>query len=257
MKVLSLIFVVFLTLAPSPGSTFGQERLVSQGDLNRLIMDGTIAHADFKGIPYRFTQSSNREKIIVESGGNTTYRAVHSGPGGRAPIWESILIGDRIYERKEDGPWTTQTLAEYRRYQAATTAEWEAARSIPDATGKATAQPLMNPATSLVVAKMFISLNTLFLNSAQDAVISNLGNKATNGVEVKVYRSTGSHKFDSPADKNLLESRFDNLLEFNASSGMLVEGRHKIDWIYTTKTVTYITLFKWELDPRITIVPPI
>jgi hypothetical protein len=115
----------------------------------------------------------------------------------------------------------------------------------------------MNTATSLVDARMFISLNTLFLNSAKDAVISSLGNKTTNGAEVRVYKSTGSQKFNSPADRELLEARFDNLLEFDASSGMLVAGRHKIDWIYKTKTVTYITLYQWELDPRITIVAPI
>lgn len=191
MRTIPRIPALIFTFILFPALTVAQEAIVSAADFSRMIFDGAIGSKNFAGIPYRFTQSSNREKIVVEASGNNTFRAVHSGPGGRAPVLESIRIGETIYERLDGDMWTSQTLTEYRRYQAERVEQWKTARSAKDTNRDKESQPLMNPATSLVVERMYLGLHTLFLNFPKNTVITRLGSRTENAAKLNLYRSTG------------------------------------------------------------------
>jgi hypothetical protein len=102
-----------------------QERVMEKAEFDKVVTEGQTHRLKWAGEKYRMTvttsskaigrpQTDYSSKMIIEYGPSMETRTVNTSMFGQNPAqkFESMRLGNWVYRRSEDGPWTRKEYAE-------------------------------------------------------------------------------------------------------------------------------------------------
>lgn len=167
---------------------------------------------------------------------------------------ESIVFGDQIYERTKNGDWVLLTREAYFARQKLRRDAMNNALAAGDNKKYRELSASYNPASSAALIKSPFSAYGAIGNLTPDSVYTYTGTVSYNGRKVSTYRVDRIAKDLKPG---LIECIVYLSYWFDEETGLLLKARTKYDWVYPAKTETYTTVYEWEYDPSIRIIPPL
>ena len=250
--------IIVVTLLLAAGLAHSQRPQMDLGEFSRMLMRGIITNESSAGVTFRFRSVRERPagaEVIIERSEDGSLRAVQTN-AAKTSADECIMIGDTLYERSSFGVWYSQTLAEYNEAEKVRTDLMKKALSGKDTAlyNRLSSQP--NPATLAAINKAPFTAYGLFQNFPPGATVIDDGYEVYKGRRLSRYIVVGIVTKFNPPSGSVKYSSAEYRFGFDFETGFLVKARSKIDWVYDTRTDTFINSYEWELDPRIVVQAP-
>ena len=121
MKILFCLVLALCSVVIVPA----QERVMEKAEFDKILAEGQTHRLKWAGEKFRMTvttsaktigqpQTAYSSKMIIEFGPSMETRTVNTSVFGENPAkkFESMRLGNWVYRRSEDGPWTRKEYAE-------------------------------------------------------------------------------------------------------------------------------------------------
>ena len=261
MKNLIVILVVLYGTLAIPGQTTPAE--IEPKAFQRLLWDSlkTTQISSRLGLRYTETQGDRVLTLETDQSGATrvSYANLASGVGNSG----CIIIGDKIYERRGNGPWNMRTRADQMaEHNARVNAQQKARADKDHVTYERIRTEIFENATFYAINSPHVvwsSLGSLNVVSGflDDDAVTSFGWEVLRGRSVRKYKVTGVNNRLEPTVRGAVRKNVhENDYWFDAKTGAIAKAITKMTEIRGDEIVTKISQYEWEIEPRLVITAP-
>jgi hypothetical protein len=209
--------------------------------------------------PYRYaTILDGHKNITLEVDANASIR-VKSYNSRTGVTGECVIIGERIYHRSGNAPWTSQSKDEFQKAQVQLTAAIKDARSKKDTVTQARLLGLtINNFAIFYALYRPLSTAVYYPNASgiSDKRLKFVGERPYKRKVARFFRWTGNYGNGTAASNDSVV-RTEILYAFDQQTGALLMAETRRDWEYESMPKTQFEINEWEPDTAIVITAPV